>query len=89
MKAAIHRKLKRRNAVEPVIGHMKSVGRLARNFLKGIEGDAMNALPCGAGHNMRKILKKLRLLCAQSGMTLRQLLGLLQPRTAGADGSIC
>lgn len=72
--AAIHRKLKRRNAVEPVIGHMKSDGRLARNFLKGIAGDAMNALLCGAGHNMRKILKKLRLLCAQLGITLQQLL---------------
>lgn len=72
--AAIHRKLKRRNAVEPVIGHLKSDGRLARNFLKGIEGDAMNALLCGAGHNMRKILKKLRLLCAQLGISMQQLL---------------
>ena len=61
---AIYKKLKRRNAVEPVIGHMKSDGRLARNFLKGVDGDAINALLCGAGHNMRKILKKLRLLCA-------------------------
>ena len=72
--AAIHRKLKRRNAVEPVIGHMKSDGRLARNFLKGIEGDAMNALLCGAGHNLRKILKKLRLLCVQSAISVQQLL---------------
>ncbi|WP_332774989.1 IS5 family transposase [Polaromonas sp.] len=72
--AAIQRKLKRRNAVEPVIGHLKSDGRLARNFLKGIEGDAMNALLCGAGHNLRKILRKLRLLCAQLGITLRQFL---------------
>lgn len=72
--AAIQRKLNRRNAVEPVIGHLKSDGRLARNFLKGIEGDAMNALLCGAGHNMRRILKKLRLLCAQLGITLQQLL---------------
>lgn len=60
--------------MEPVIGHMKSDGRLARNFLKGIEGDAMNALLCSAGHNMRKILKKLRLLCAPLGITLQQLL---------------
>lgn len=72
--AAIQRKLKRRNAVEPVIGHLKSDGRLARNFLKGIAGDAMNALLCGAGHNMRKILKKLRLFCAQLGITIQQLL---------------
>ena len=60
--------------MEPVIGHMKSDGRLARNFLKGIEGDAMNALLCGAGHNMRKILKKLRLLCAQLSIALWQFL---------------
>ena len=74
---AIQRKLKRRNAVEPVIGHLKSDGRLARNFLKGVEGDAMNALLCGAGHNMRKILRKLRLFCALCGFTVRQLLALL------------
>ena len=72
--ATIHRKLTRRNAVEPVIGHMKSDGRLARNFLKGIEGDAMNALLCGAAHIIRKILKKLRLLCAQLGITMQRLL---------------
>jgi IS5 family transposase len=59
--AAIKKKLKRRNAVEPIIGHMKSDGRLARNFLKGTEGDAMNAVLCGAGHNLRKILRRLAL----------------------------
>ena len=74
---AIERKLKRRNAIEPVIGHLKSDGRLARNFLKGIEGDAMNALLCGAGHNLRKILRKLRLFCASCGFSLRRLLTLL------------
>jgi IS5 family transposase len=79
---AIHRKLKRRNAVEPVIGHLKSDGRLARNFLKGIEGDAMNALLCAAGHNMRKILRKLRLFYALCGLTVRQFMALLlQPAT--------
>lgn len=62
---AIRKKMKRRNAVEPVIGHMKSDGRLSRNFLKGIDGDAINALLCGAGYNMRKLLKKLRLFYAQ------------------------
>ena len=57
--ASIRKKLKRRNAVEPIIGHMKSDGRLGCNFLKGAEGDAMNALLCGAGHNLRKILRRL------------------------------
>lgn len=57
---AQRRELKRRNAIEPVIGHMKSDGRLARNFLKGALGDAMNAVLCGAGHNLRIILRTLR-----------------------------
>jgi IS5 family transposase len=71
---AIARELKRRNAVDPVIGHMKSDGRLARNFLKGAEGDAVNALLCAAWHNLRKVLQKLRLFCGQLGITLQQLL---------------
>lgn len=57
--------LKRRQVVEPVIGHMKSDGLLARNWLKGAEGDALHALLCGAGHNLRMTLAHLRvLLCA-------------------------
>jgi IS5 family transposase len=47
--------------VEPVIGPMKSDGRLGRNFPKGIEGDVMNALLYGAGHNLRKILRRMAL----------------------------
>lgn len=76
---AIKKKLKRRNAVEPVIGHMKSDGRLGRNFLKGVAGDAMNALLCGAGHNLRKILRQLVLLCAHFGVSLSQLLARKMP----------
>lgn len=57
--------MKRRNAVEPVIEHMKSDGRLSRNFLKGIDGDAINELLCGAGYNMRKLIKKPRLFYVQ------------------------
>ena len=53
---------------------MKSDGRLARNFLKGIEGDAMNALLCGAEHNVKKTLKKRRFLCARLSIMLQQLL---------------
>jgi IS5 family transposase len=70
----IKKKLKRRNAVEPVIGHMKNDGRLGRNFLKGVAGDAVNALLCGAGHNLRKILRQLALLCVRFGISLNQLL---------------
>lgn len=71
---AIKKKLKRRNAIEPVIGHMKHDGRLGRNFLKGAAGDAMNALLCAAGHNLRKILRRLALLCVRLGIGFNQLL---------------
>jgi IS5 family transposase len=53
---SIRRELKRRSAIEPVIGHMKSDGRLDRNFLAGARGDAINALLCGAGYNLRLVL---------------------------------
>ena len=46
---AIRRDLRRRSAVEPVIGHAKSEHRLGRNFLKGTHGDAANAVLAAAG----------------------------------------
>ncbi|MBH9551885.1 IS5 family transposase [Inhella gelatinilytica] len=58
----LKRLLKRRNAIEPTIGHMKNDGLLHRNWLKGSLGDAMHALLCGAGHNLRLILAHLRVL---------------------------
>ena len=53
------RELKRRSAIEATIGHMKTDGRLDRNFLKGHAGDAINALLAAAGHNVRLILNAL------------------------------
>lgn len=52
--------LRRRAAIEPEIGHMKTDGRLARSPLKGTIGDALFAVLCGCGHNIRKILAWLR-----------------------------
>ncbi|TNC58867.1 IS5 family transposase, partial [Rubellimicrobium roseum] len=57
--------LRRRSAIEPEIGHMKTDGRLARCGLKGTIGDAMFAVLCGCGHNLRKILTHLRAWFAQ------------------------
>jgi IS5 family transposase len=37
---------------------------LARNWLKGTLGDRLHAVLCGVGHNLRMILRKLRLLFA-------------------------
>ena len=54
------RLLRRRSAIEPEIGHLKTDGRLARCALKGTFGDALFAVLCGCGHNIRKILAHLR-----------------------------
>ena len=42
----LKRSLKRRQAIEPIIGHLKSDGLLGRNYLKGTLGDQMNVLLC-------------------------------------------
>lgn len=54
---AIRRMLKRRAAIEPTIGHLKSDNRLARNYLTGQEGDKINAVLAAAGYNLRKLLR--------------------------------
>ena len=76
---AVKRWLKRRSAIEPVIGHMKSDNGMARNLLKGIEGDKINALLSGCGFNMRKLLAVffLPLIIWQK---MRQLSGILYTR---------
>jgi len=60
MTPQMKKELKRRSAIEPVIGHMKTDGKLGRNYLLGELGDKINALLSGAGHNIRIILRKLR-----------------------------
>ncbi len=53
----IKKELRRRPAIEPVIGHCKSDGHLGRNFLKGRLGDQINAVMSVVGYNLRLILK--------------------------------
>ena len=60
----IRRELRRRNAIEPVIGHMKDDGHLNRNFLLGVEGDAINAVLAAVGHNLRLLRRWLECLLA-------------------------
>ena len=48
---------KRRSAVEPKIGHLKSDNRMRRCFLKGLTGDAINAVLAAAGSNLQKLLR--------------------------------
>jgi hypothetical protein len=58
----IKRELRRRSAIEPLIGHMKEEGHLGRCHLKGHAGDAANAILTAAGCNFRRILAWLRML---------------------------
>jgi IS5 family transposase len=61
----IKRELKRRAAVEPVIGHLKAEHRMGRNHLAHRAGDAINAVLAAVGYNFRLLLNWLRLLlCA-------------------------
>ena len=47
----------RRAAVEPVIGHLKAEHRMGRNYLKGPEGDRINAVLAAAGYNFALLLR--------------------------------
>jgi transposase, IS5 family len=58
----IKRELRRRSAVEPVIGHLKSEHRMGRNYLWHRHGDAANAVLAAVGYNFRRLIKWLRLL---------------------------
>ena len=58
----IKREMRRRSAIEPVIGHLKEEHRMDRNYLAHREGDANNATLAAAGYNFRRLLRWLRLL---------------------------
>ncbi|MGH6679761.1 MAG: IS5/IS1182 family transposase, partial [Bradyrhizobium sp.] len=74
----IKRELRRRSAIEPVIGHLKSEHRMGRNYLWRRQGDAINAVLAAAGYNFRRLIRWLELLLSQ---ILVQLTGRLQPVT--------
>jgi len=66
----LRREMKRRAAIEPVIGHIKAEHRMDRNYLKGRDGDHINAVLAAAGYNFSLLIRWLRFL-------LRRLLQLL------------
>jgi transposase, IS5 family len=70
----IRREMKRRAAVEPVIGHVKAEHRLGRNYLKGRDGDRSNTVLAAAGYNFSLLLRWL------AGL-LRALVQVLFPAT--------
>jgi transposase, IS5 family len=67
---SIKREMKRRAAIEPVIGHVKSEHRMGRNYLKHRQGDRINPVLAAAGFNFHLLLRwfaelLLRLFLAQ------------------------
>ena len=54
---AIRREMRRRAAIEPVIGHLKDDHRMRRNYLKGRDGDRSNAVLAAAGYNFSLLLR--------------------------------
>ena len=68
---------KRRSAIEPIIGHVKSDCRGNRNRLKGTDGDKINAILAAAAYNFRKLLKGLALLLRLWSNAFRFVLALM------------
>jgi len=48
------KKFRRRAAIEPIIGHVKSDHRMQRNYLKGFIGDEINLLMAASAFNLKK-----------------------------------
>jgi IS5 family transposase len=90
------RQLARRQAIEPIIGHLKADHRMGRCHLKGELGDRLNAVLCAAGYHLRWLMRtlakqprKVFLALLQTAAqvannALRALFGSLMPVTAAA-----
>jgi IS5 family transposase len=65
MTPKIKREMRRRSAVEPVIGHLKAEHRMGRNYLWDRQGDAINAVFAAAGYNFSLLLRWLSFLLSR------------------------
>jgi transposase, IS5 family len=91
--------LRRRQAIEPIIAHLKADHRMDRCHLKGETGDKLHAVLCAAGYNLRWLLRMIakkgvaflrRLylrLCMVTGVppSWQDALGTLLTRTLGSS----
>src|SRR5262249_12384602 len=83
----IKRELRRRSAIEAVIGHMKAEGHLGRCYLKGRAGDAANVILSAIGYNLRLVLAWLRtILRAILPALLQALANAASPQTSFLTG---
>jgi transposase, IS5 family len=78
--------LKRRQAIEPLIGHTKADHGMQRCWLKGTLGDALHALSCAAGYNTRWLLRAIAGKAAKDAKAfLWALLGMVVPGRLAAN----
>lgn len=83
--------LRRRQAVEPTIGHLKADHRMDRCWLKGSEGDALHAVLCAAGFNIRWLMRAIARLGLEGlffALTLLALFAQLARAMTAARGPI-
>ena len=58
-KLCARKRFRRRAAVEPIIGHLKTDNRLSRNFYKGVFGDEINVMLAASAFNLKKFMRGL------------------------------
>ena len=70
------KKFRRRAAIEPVIGHLKTDFRMEQNYLSGSESSQINAFLAATGWNLKKMMKKLK---QETELTMSHILNLILP----------
>jgi IS5 family transposase len=78
--------LKRRQAIEPMIGHTKSDHRMDRCWLKGAVGDALHAISCAAGYNIRWLMRAILAQAAKAAKAA--FLALSKPALYGLNSAM-
>ena len=77
------KQLRRRQAIEPIIGHLKSDHRMGRCHLKGEKGDRLHAVLCAAGYNIKWLLR----MIAKKGITFLAVIFLCLQQASGQGRS--
>ena len=59
-KRSKRKKIRRRAAIEPVIGHLKTDFRMAQNYLSGPDSPQINAFLAATGWNLKKMMRQMK-----------------------------
>jgi hypothetical protein len=73
MAKADRKRLRRRQAIEPTIGHLKADHGMRRTWLKGSLGDGLHVILCAAGFNLKWLMRAIALY-----LPITQVLGLIR-----------